>query len=870
LAGLVTTQAVADRTTRYTYTEQGFIETADGPRVDVSDITTYGYNGQGNRTHISNALGQEVRITSHDRVGRPLSITDPNGLTTRLTYDARGWLSGLEISDGSTTRVTEFTYDAVGNVLQIDSPDGSATYFDYDAANRLTGVEDNRGHRIDFTLDAMGNRLKTHISDADGVLRYQQQQVYNQLGRLTQVIDATNKPSVFTYDANGNLETATNPKQHVTQQAYDALDQLNQTIDALNGVTQYSYDAQGYLARVTDPTGLTTIYDYDGLGNLISLTSPDTGTATFTYDEAGNRLTQTDARGITATYAYDALNRLTAISYADSGLDVSYDYDEGTNGIGRLTTMSDASGATTYHYNAFGELTNKTRTANDGITTTFSYTYDEGGRLASMTYPSGRRLSYSYDSQGVVESLSLHYLETSGPVLAQAIHYLPFGPIQSLSYGNGLSLSRHYDKNYRLVDQMVPGILQSSYQYDAVGNITQWQETLDTGQEQRFGYDKLERLVSASGLYGELAYSYDGIGNRLSYTEGSQVDTYSYVVDTHHLQQILGSATDERSYDAAGNTIESLIGSYSYNDANRIERFSKSGTLAEYAYTGQGERIRKTLNGKMTRYRYGEYGELLGEYDQSGTLIREYVYLDGQPLALMSGDQKAGSEKVFYLHTDHLGAVVKATDSSKKLVWDAVRKPFGERTVNIGLIEVPLGFPGQYYDQETGNYYNYFRDYDPATGRYLQSDPVGLQGGINTYSYALNNPLYWIDPTGEFVCGGVCIGVGVGVIAAGTAISMWWQNTGGPDSIYPGNSENYGGPAPRPDPHEARKTQKERATDKPSWVDSYTPRGPNESCSDYADRVLNDHYGCDDPRASKRGPGSEHSKIKKWCERSNR
>jgi RHS repeat-associated protein len=98
-----------------------------------------------------------------------------------------------------------------------------------------------------------------------------------------------------------------------------------------------------------------------------------------------------------------------------------------------------------------------------------------------------------------------------------------------------------------------------------------------------------------------------------------------------------------------------------------------------------------------------------------------------------------------YLHTDHLGAVVKATDENGGLVWDVERRPFGERVVGMGLVEVPLGFPGQYYDQETGNYYNYFRDYNPTTGRYLQSDPIGLEGGLNTYLYSLANPIMYSD-----------------------------------------------------------------------------------------------------------------------------
>jgi RHS repeat-associated protein len=118
-------------------------------------------------------------------------------------------------------------------------------------------------------------------------------------------------------------------------------------------------------------------------------------------------------------------------------------------------------------------------------------------------------------------------------------------------------------------------------------------------------------------------------------------------------------------------------------------------------------------------------------------------------------DEASGAGGLSYLHTDHLGAVVKATDESGGLVWDGERRPFGERVVAVSDVEMVLGFPGQYYDEETNNYYNYFRDYDPTTGRYLQSDPIGLWGGLNTYAYVGGNPLYWVDPFG--LCfGGSC------------------------------------------------------------------------------------------------------------------
>ncbi|MCG7948691.1 MAG: hypothetical protein N0C84_20335, partial [Candidatus Thiodiazotropha taylori] len=161
----------------------------------------------------------------------------------------------------------------------------------------------------------------------------------------------------------------------------------------------------------------------------------------------------------------------------------------------------------------------------------------------------------------------------------------------------------------------------------------------------------------------------------------------------------------------------------------------------------------KNVDGTITRFRYAPAGQLLGEYDQNGQAIREYITLEGQPIALIVTDPVTTLSSVYYLHTDHLGAVLKATDGTQALVWDAERKPFGERSVTTAQIEMPLGFPGQYFDQETNNYYNYFRDYDPTTGRYLQSDPIGLDGGINTYAYVNGNPIQYIDPLGLYMCG---------------------------------------------------------------------------------------------------------------------
>jgi RHS repeat-associated protein len=126
----------------------------------------------------------------------------------------------------------------------------------------------------------------------------------------------------------------------------------------------------------------------------------------------------------------------------------------------------------------------------------------------------------------------------------------------------------------------------------------------------------------------------------------------------------------------------------------------------------------------------------------ASSVLREYVTLEGRPLALIENGQ------VYTVHPDHLGTPQKMTDSNGALVWDAVYKPFGEAEQITGTASNPQRFPGQVYDPETGFHYNYFRDYAPGLGRYVESDPIGLEGGLNSYMYVVANPVRLVDPTG--------------------------------------------------------------------------------------------------------------------------
>jgi RHS repeat-associated protein len=771
------------RTTAYSYTPQGLLASIDGPRTDVADVTTFGYDSQGNLTSITNALGHIARITAHDAHGNPLTLVDPNGVETTLTYDARQRLLSRNIAGA----VTGFEYDGVGNLIKLTLPSGAYLAYTYDAAHRLTGIRDSLGNRIHYTLDAAGNRTKEEVFDPANVLRRQLQQEYDNQSRLKKLLGANGQVTEFGYDAQGNRTSQTEANSFTTTTQYDALDRVLKVTDAANGVTEYGYNALDQLTSVTDPKGLSTAYTRNAFGEVTQQTSPDTGATTYSYDPAGNRIRQTNARGITVTYSYDALNRLTAVDYPGTDQDQTWQYDgsnypsAASNGIGRLTGMSEPvrGEVATLYYDARGNLIHKRSNSYGGIKDT-RYAYDADDRLTQMTYPTGRIVTYGRDALGRITGVTT---TVSGQVstLASGIEYLPFGPMTAWQLGNGVSVSREFDLDYRISTLKAGAtLLDLAYYYDPRNHLDAIQNLQEASRSQSFDYDALGRLTTAQGAYGTLAFSYDPVGNRLSETRNGVTASYSYPAGSHRLSAITqGTSTTAFAYDAAGNLTNKGNASYTYGTDNRLSGIVVNGsTRSSYArYSLEGQRLTRDHHGsQVTRYAHDQYGRLLAETENNQTTPREYVWLDDMPLALITrrkstqdnllgthpgnlnlgglwgllppGNTNPQTETFYYL-ADHLNTPQKLIDSQAAVAWDADYEPFGRVTFRTEQVIQPLRYPGQYDDPETGVYDNWFRPYDPTLGRYIQSDPIGLAGGISTYGYGLQNPLRYKDVTGK-------------------------------------------------------------------------------------------------------------------------
>jgi YD repeat-containing protein len=632
------------RTWTYTYNANGQPLTVDGPRVDVSDVTRYTYYAndatcagpspigcRGQTASIVNAAGHVTTLDEYNAAGQPVRMTDPNGVVTTLSYDARLRLTGRNVGGELTT----YGYDAAGQLTQVTMPDGSALFYSYDGAHRLTRIQDSQGNRIAYTLDAMGNRTREDVLDPAETLAQTRARLYDSLSRLYQEIGAQAQTTTYAYDNQGNVVSVDGPlagAADVRANGYDALNRLVRVTDPYGGQVSYGYDARDRLVSVSDPRTLTTRYAYDGLNNLYQLVSPDTGTTSNTYDEAGNVITATDAKGQQSRYTYDGLNRVTTVDYLRPGgatTTHTYAYDTGVNQKGRLTQLAEPGSTTLYSYDQKGRITSEVRTIN-GIAYTTAYSYDAHGRLAGVAYPGGRVLGYTFDALGRIGGITS---QKGGEmqVIVSNVLYRPFGGPKSYTFGNGQTYTRGFDTDGRITSYTL-GTQTIAVQYDIASRIT---SLADGSRISAYGYDALDRLTSFAGSNTSQSFSYDAIGNRATKTAGIGTASYSYAAASNRLAAIMGSAPRSYTHDAVGSVAADGVNTFAYDARGRMAQVANAAGVTDYGVNALGQRIRKTNAQGDTVYHYDTQGRLIAESTAAGAIQKEYVYLGEVPVAVI-------------------------------------------------------------------------------------------------------------------------------------------------------------------------------------------------------------------------------------------
>ena len=741
------------RTWAYTWSPTGLLMSVQNPRTDVVAKTSFAYDGSGCLTKTTNALGQSVQVTQHSPGGLPFTVVDANNVTTQFAYDARLRLLGTAVHTSAGVLTTLYTYDPTGNLLTTTLPDGSALANAYDTAHRLTGVMNLFNQQIAYTLDAASNRTIVNILGGAGVVRQSRTYAFDLHSRLTMAQGGAGQKTRYTYDRNDNLLSITDPLSHTSAYVYDAFNRRIQTTNAANGVTEIDYDAQDHPLSVIDPNKANTVYVRNGFGDVIQKTSSDSGVTVYYYDANSNLTSKVDAAKINVNYAYDKLDRVISVTYpGNASENVTYTYDQTAGhgyGVGRLTAIKDAVGTLSRSYDERGNVVSETRVMN-GSTLQTAYTFDKAGHVSSITYPSGLVVTYIRDPMGRATSITAKVPGAAVQPVVSSIGYQPFGPVNSLTFWNGIVETRSFDNDYRLTGIIAKGskTLQSlTYGYDAGDNVLTIADAVASLNSQTFSYGTLDRVAQAKGVYGSLLYGNDNVGNRQTQTVNGTVTNYGYASNSNRLTSaVSGGVTQPVSYTATGNiSAISVPGSnfmLAYNQSGRLASVTSGAkTIAQYGYDAFGKRLTKSTTTK-TLFQYDLQNHLL---EEGGSATTDYIYLDdGRPIATVSPSARS----VYYLHCDRLGTPQLATNSAQSVVWSTAYMPFGQTGTVTGTITQNLRLPGQYFDSETGWYQNGFRDYVPALGRYLESDPTGLDGGLNTYAYVDGNPVKRIDSSG--------------------------------------------------------------------------------------------------------------------------
>ncbi|MCY2990994.1 MAG: malectin domain-containing carbohydrate-binding protein [Planctomycetota bacterium] len=750
---------------------------ADG-RLDYTQDTngnriTCGYTG-GLLTSLTHSSGPSLAI-AYNPAGRIVSLTDPDGRQTIFTYDAANeHLLSVRDYDG---KIISYSY-SIGQgitrehaLTQIAFPGGTHGYFTYDAQGRLASTYgDGDTGRFNFSYDAVG------VVSAADALNHLTRFSFDNWGRIVKTQDALGRTVNFSFDNQGNLTQITDPAGRSYGYRYDAGNLVSAT-DALGNTTHFAYAGPfDHLSGVTDANGNLTRYAYDADGNLLSITYADGTRETWAYDTLGDPTGWTNRRGHPIRFAYNADGQVISKIYADDSR-ADYVYDS----RGNLISTTHPTGTTAFTYDGNDYLTRIDYPGGQWL----EFSYDGARRRAGSLDQLGHRLAHHYDVAGRLESITD---ETGTEIVRYA--YDAAGRLVRKDLGNGVYTTYRYDvagQLSHLVNFHADGSVLSrfDYVYDRRGRRTSM-ATLDGTWT--YGYDDIGQLTHAvfvampggSIPNQDLTYVYDALGNRIrTISNGVTVD---YTTNAMNQYTRVGDTT--YVFDADGNLLQEISSSgttvYTYNDENRLIAVAKPSGNWQYTYDALGNRVASSENGVTTRYVIDPMGlgNVVGEYDAASSLIARYDYGYGLLTRQVPDDAPA------YYTFDAIGSTSRLTNSSGAILNSYAYDPFGNSLAKFETSPNPFEFVGEFgvMNESSGLDFMRARFNGPSTGKFIQPDPLGIIGGLNSYSYSANNPVNAIDPAGlcyiDFgVSGGALLGVTAGV-QVGTG-GGWWYVGGG-------------------------------------------------------------------------------------------
>ncbi|QEG23137.1 putative Ig domain-containing protein [Mariniblastus fucicola] len=724
---------------------------------------TQQYNGLGQVTQLTNQTGNSVQFegTDHsapeqyvfddgssagyefDGNGNAVSYVDQEGNVTRYEYNERNELIRIILPDDTPNDDNDnpfqiFEYDSAGRQIASVDALGNRTEYEYNAVGQRIAATDALGERTFWLYDAVG-RVVQQTDPLGRTTRFS----YNSLGQLVETRFADQTTETRGYDANGNLAVVTNAAGQSTRFVYDSNNLLIKSITSSGFITSYERDEFGNVIRQTDANGHVTSYDFNALSQQTSTSRPLGQNSSIVYDEAGRVLEQTDFNGQTTRFTYDDLGRPVSQEFADgSTLEVTYTHS------GLRSTVTDSNGTTRFEYNAAGLIAAQVEP--DG--TRVDYRYDLAGNLVEIQTPFGST-NYTYDELNRIVSVQS---PTDG---LTRYTYDPAGRLLATEHANGLIERLSYDSLDRIIEMSVEAtdstiIQQVGFSYDTVGNLV---EKIDGNEVTHYQYDAMNRLVgeatSRDGvLTTESFWEYDAVGNLLREVIDGSESLYRYDANDRLIEIFTAGQTETRTYDANGNQLTATTGGqtteFVWDARGRMVEVSSSVGDSTYEYNADNLRVAIDSDGEQTRFLWtsalGQLPEVIAEYGDGEAL--QFVYGSGRDEIIVDGEQ-------YSVHSDRLGSTRLITDESGATINEYSYDVWGELLDSTEGIENGYQYTGGYFDEASETTYLRARYLDNDTARFVSVDP--FEGrltdpqSLHRYQYAHQNPLTFVDPTGE-------------------------------------------------------------------------------------------------------------------------
>jgi len=673
------------------------------------NTTSYTYDKLGRITAEINPDGTKTTVVYDDQANK-MFITDPNGLQIEKHFDPLGNL----IAETNGRGIAQHTYDENGRLVRKGNFNGTEIQYEYDAWNRV--IKENFLHGANRIVYDDAVNTKTTYDGANNGIR----ETYDKMNRL--IMKEEIKPSGqqlllnrYEYDYAGNVRFVYDGNGNMTVYIYDVLGRVIAVQDAGGMTTSYRYNLSGDLVEIRFPDGNTVQKRYDNIGRLLEQTDPNKQSKRFYYDGNGNVIKSIDQKGQVQQHEYSNRNLLTANVGPNERISYSYDAS------GKRIAMTDQTGTTSYSYYPSGELA----TISYPDKTVLSFDYDKRGMRKEQAFASG---TYRLASQTERDFLltaprNIKIVDGSGGELARFDYSYDnsYNRIMELKSSHGLNISYSYDGLNMVGIQQKQGealFWKYAYTYDNNRNII---GINDYGALSQFTYDSLNRIETSSG-YNEV-YTYDRRNNRST---------------------------------LFSNRVPNVKGvSYAYDSRNRLTQVTtEDGKVVNYRYNGDNLMVERTEGGITTRYYYDDRAKIVaeGKVEANGSVTITASYIHDDFGKLLASHVSGQSGLLYYVSNGH-GDITEIRDAQGNVLNQYTYDIWGNSLYQMERVPNIFRYSGEYWDETTNLQYLRARWYDPSIGRFINEDTyegdIKSPLSLNLHTYAANNPLKYIDPSGH-------------------------------------------------------------------------------------------------------------------------